>query len=178
MYSHHNHKKSKSFFRRPVAGAISLGFLAIILFAAGLYHLRSEEWQKSREETVAVSATAALGSNQLKIMSRDVTIKSLSSGLEIGSATRGIENGIFYHTIKASLPVVDREKEFYEAWLLCQTPFDFFSTGEMVTNEDGEFVLEWAGSHNDIENYSHVIITREARDNNPVPGERVAEGGW
>jgi hypothetical protein len=174
MYPRHRNKKN--IFSRPVFGFIILGIITLVIFSAGLYHLRSDEWKEKTQ--IINTSSAPLNNLSSEILSREATIVSLSSGLEIGLATRGTENGIFYHTIKVALPAIDREKEFYEGWLLCQSPYDFFSTGEMVTDADGDFVLEWAGARDDIDDYNQIVITRESRDNNAAPGERVAEGGW
>jgi len=180
MYPRHCRNKPKSFFCRPAFGFIVFGLLTFVVFAAGLYHLRNDEWKNGGEEvaenlgTVGAVITASVPDE----ISRETKIKSLASGEEIGAATQGIDKGVFYHTVKISLPAIDREKEFYEGWLLCQTPFDFFSTGEMVTDVEGNFVLEWAGNHDDIDDYTHVVITREARGSGAAPGEKVAEGEW
>ncbi|MFH1253668.1 MAG: hypothetical protein V1664_05090 [Candidatus Uhrbacteria bacterium] len=176
MYPHHCRQKSKSFFCRPIFSFILLGIAALILFLAGLYHLRSDEWKKGEEETTEVLSGSISNLIPSENLSREATIKSLSSGQEIGLATRGLDKGVFYHTVKINLPAIDREKEFYEGWLLRQAPYDFFSTGEMITNEVGEFVLEWTDTHDDLDDYNQVVITREARDGNSVPGARVAEG--
>lgn len=179
MYSRHCRNK-KNIFCRPAFSFIILGIITLVLFVAGLYHLRSEEWQ-GNEELAKENSEPIITSNsssELGVISQETKIKSLTSSEEIGSATRGIDKGIFYHTVKVTLPSIDREKEYYEGWLLRQTPFDFFSTGEMVTNDDGDFVLEWAGTHDNVDDYNQVVITREVRDSNVAPGERVAEGKW
>ena len=78
----------------------------------------------------------------------------------------------------------DRENFFYEGWLLRPVPFDYFSTGEMVTNFLGEFVLDWnsstsswqAGPSTNYWAYTRVIITLEAKDGNPDPDRHILEG--
>ena len=162
-----------------------MGILTLVIFFVGLYYLRNGKKENLQIESSGAAEISSnytsglLTGNELKDFSvQEIKITSLASGLEIGLATRGIENKFLYHTAKVSLPVINRESEFYEGWLVRQSPFDFFSTGEMITNDLGEFVLEWAGMYDDILSYNNLVITREARDNNPAPSEHVAEGKW
>jgi len=181
MY-HHQKSKSKNF--NSLLQIVGLGFITLVIFILGFRHLRGEEKKAGGEEMIEVVsgnqvATNSSGSVSIEnLSSQEAVIKSLASGLEIGSAVRSFEKGILYHTMTVSLPEINRETEFYEGWLVRQTPYDFFSTGEMVTNSAGEFVLEWAGEHKDIISYDRVVITREARDDNDAPAEHVAEGGF
>lgn len=174
-------QKTKSHFRLPLQ-IIGVGILTLIVFGVGLFYLRSGQKNRSENNNAVYDLDNPQNpfnpssDNNAVLQKQTAVIKSLSSNLEVGSADRGIENGILYHTIKVSLPEINRETEFYEGWLVRQAPYDFFSTGEMVTNNLGEFVLDWAGEHSDIVSYDRVIITREARDDNPAPAEHVAEG--
>ncbi|MFH1315756.1 MAG: hypothetical protein ABIH67_05185, partial [Candidatus Uhrbacteria bacterium] len=89
-----------------------------------------------------------------------------------------IEDNLYRHVVKAYLPEPG-ENNFYEGWLVRLSPFDFFSTGEMVHNESGEWVLEWFGQFGqDYSDYTQVVITIEARDNNPDPADHILEGGF
>lgn len=176
------HQKTRTHFFLPIK-IIGLGILTLIIFGGGLYYLRAGQKNNSATTNSAAvnpgNPTNPInpGSDNDTVLSKQsATIKSLSSNLEVGTAERGIENGILYHTVKVSLPEINREAEFYEGWLVRQAPYDFFSTGEMVTNDVGEFILEWAGEHADVESYDRVVITREARDDNSAPSAHVAEG--
>ncbi len=102
-----------------------------------------------------------------------------------GQASRGIKSdGLvfvgderYFFEMKTTLPEIDREKFFYEAWLLRPIPYRFFSLGAMTTNELGEFVIEWQGKEE--EEYSHyvqVIITRQDIGGSSDPQTHVAEG--
>jgi len=180
MIHYRSNQRTKFSFRFPLQ-IIGLGILTLLIFSVGLYYLRSSQKKETSENETAsinfVGATLGVQNNSSTDFAKQkATIKSLSSSLEIGSAERGMEKGILYHTIKISLPEINRETEYYQAWLVRQTPYDFFSTGEMTTNNLGEFVLEWAGEHSEINSYDKVIITREARDNNSSPSNQVAEG--
>ena len=113
----------------------------------------------------------------LDLESTEAHLEDVTGGSASGTATRGAKNGDFFHTLKADLPAIDRETTFYEGWLVKLIPFSYFSTGEMVTNELGEFVLEWAGeTDKDYKAYTKVVITVEAKDGNPDPAAHVLEG--
>lgn len=175
---YYRHQKT-SRLRLPLQ-IISVGILAFLIFCGGLYHLRTSKQNNLTETNDAVynplNPNNPINPSSDNLPKQSATIKNLASGLEIGSADRGIENGILYHTVKVLLPPINRESEFYESWMVRQTPYDFFSTGEMVTNEFGEFILEWVGERDDAVLFDRIIITKELYDDNPEPFERVAEG--
>jgi hypothetical protein len=113
----------------------------------------------------------------LDLESSEATLKDVTGGGASGRATRGTGEGHYYHSVKTSLPTIDREQFFYEGWLVRPVPFDYFSTGEMVTNNLGEFVLEWNGlPGKDYQAYTRVVITLEAKDGNPDPAKHILEG--
>ena len=106
----------------------------------------------------------------------EVVLSDVSGGSGSGAATREIEDGFFRHVAKGYMPV-PREGYFYEGWLVRQSPFDFFSTGNMVQNESGEWVLEWFGEFGqDYADYPGVVITLEPDDGDPDPADHILEG--
>ncbi len=107
---------------------------------------------------------------------RDAALRDVSGGSSTGTATRATADGQFSVALKAILPGIDRERETYEAWLVRQVPYDFFSLGEIVTNDDGDWVLEWKGAAGKFDGYTRVVVTREAKDGNPDPAGHVMRG--
>lgn len=100
-----------------------------------------------------------------------------------GTARRGIEEGIFSHTIVADLPDIDTSIYFYEGWLVKPGVTEFFSTGEMFARADGKWGLVWEesleGAREDVLDFTKVVITKEARDGDPAPSvEHVLEGSF
>ena len=102
-----------------------------------------------------------------------------------GQASRGVKsdglisvgNERYFFEMKTALPEIDREKFFYEVWLLRPIPYRFFSLGPMTTNELGEFVIEWQGKEEeDYSHYVQVIITRQDVGGSTDPQTHVAEG--
>ncbi len=56
-------------------------------------------------------------------------------------------------------------------------PYDFFSAGEMVTDEDGTFVLTWsAPEEGEFPQYSQIVITANAYEGSSDPGVHLVEG--
>jgi hypothetical protein len=134
----------------------------------------SEQNESMQEETDTIEV--APGMPEIRV--RNTTnLEDVRGGGGSGEAKRGTKDGVFYHTVTATLPEINREAYFYEGWLVRKVPFDYFSTGEMVTNKEGEFVLEWEGEEGEnYEDYTEVVITLEPRDNDPSPAEHVLEG--
>ena len=109
--------------------------------------------------------------------SREATLVLVASGERVGSATRGEKDDRYYFEMKTSLPEIDREVSYYQVWLLSRLPYEFFSLGEMVTDEDGYFVLEWEASDDeDYSNYTQVIITVNQYEGSSDPGVHLVEG--
>lgn len=162
---------------------IAVALVCFGLFAFGIYYFRFARDSKvegrdavraSEDATVPAFTATIPGANG---QDREAELVDVSGGTANGIATRGMENNVFTLAVKASLPEIDREKFFYEGWLVRKVPYDFFSTGEMVTNTLGEFVLEWAGEPGKNDNdFTEVIITLEVRDGNTAPAQHVLEG--
>lgn len=94
-----------------------------------------------------------------------------------GTAHRSMAGGIYSIALSARLPEIDRARTHYEAWLLEQSPYHFFSLGEMVTDETGAFIVRWEGKlGEEYLDYGEVIVTREANDANPDPSTHVLRG--
>lgn len=166
---------------------MSTVFIVLVLVAIFVYAVY--EFRKPKEEAAPAVETiedvlkpspllvSVEGSSQ-KI--EDVEKADLQAVTEQGGhglATRQIEDGIYFHTVKAALPEIDRERFFYEGWLVRKVPFDYFSTGEMFTNNLSEFVLRFEGDpRGDYEEYTQIVITLEPYDDNPDPGQHILEG--
>lgn len=163
---------------RGVFGTSALIVILIGVFAVSVYWFRQKGGRSPAtvEEALAPTSAAAV-STVLDLQSTEATLQDVSGGSASGQATRGTRDGRYYHTVKTPLPMIDREEFFYEGWLVRPMPFDYFSTGEMVTNNLGEFILEWDGeAEKDYRAYTQVVITLEAKDGNPDPAKHILEG--
>lgn len=111
------------------------------------------------------------------IEDREAALYDVRDSLKVGVARRGVEDGKPYFEIVMNPPAIDRETHAYEAWIVRPVPYDYFSVGEMVTNDLGEFVVRWEGEKGtDVDEYTRVVVTLEAKDGNPDPGEQVIKG--
>ncbi len=109
--------------------------------------------------------------------SRTASLFLSANGQSVGEAQRGKQNDQYFFELETSLPEIDREVFFYEVWLVRPIPYDFFSVGEMVTNDDGRFVIEWLGmKDSDYLKYVQIIVTRQKYDGSSDPQEHIAKG--
>ncbi len=180
MYTHSGFRRRSPRRVKPILTTFSLAIVCAGLFVYGIYHFRFE---KKEVENTAIRATDAEVAGTLVSIpgstgkDREAELVDVSGGSASGVAIRSTSDDRFSHSVKAVLPEIDREAFFYEGWLLRKVPFDFFSTGEMVTNSLGEFVLEWEGPLGEnFNDYTKVVITLEARDGNPDPAQHILEG--
>ncbi len=159
----------------------------VFIFIIGLFWFRSGGEENSVEENI--SSTVVSDSRSQTQTNTQVTepamtpgqvdtteLVDVSGGSSSGEASREIQDGFFRHVVKAYMPAPG-ENYFYEGWLVRQSPFDFFSTGDMVQNESGEWVLEWFGEFGETySDYPLVVITIEPDDGDPDPAAHILEG--
>ena len=64
--------------------------------------------------------------------------------------------------------------DFYEGWLVRQSPFAFISTGELE-KIDGEY-HDFFNSSIDYSEYDFYVLTLEPNDGNDAPADHILEG--
>lgn len=160
--------------------------VVLVLFIVFILAVRWFRSEPEQEESVVSSIADVLKPDPISqavidgaidTQSRQATLNWVASGERVGAATRGEKDDRYYFEMKTSLPEIDRETQYYQVWLLSRLPYDFFSLGEMVTDEEGYFVLEWApGDDEDYSSYTQVIVTLNAYDGSSDPGTHLVEG--
>lgn len=65
--------------------------------------------------------------------------------------------------------------DFYEGWLVQQSPFKFISTGEAIKKDDGKYHNSFT-SDIDYESYDFYVLTLEPNDGDPAPADHILEG--
>ncbi len=166
--------------------AIGTGALVLLLFVVFVFAVR---WFRSEppEEEQTVSSIAdvltpdpiaqAVIDNAIDTESKVATLRWTATGEAVGEARRGEKDGEFYIEFTSSLPEIDRATQYYQVWLLRRIPYDFFSLGEMITDEEGNFVLEWqAPDKQDYSGYSEIVITVNDYQGSADPGTHLVEG--
>lgn len=168
-----------------MAGTLASVAALVALFVYGIWWFR---FDRPEEPSAGDAASVTIGnvltpspvsSAALALTesaSSRAALRDVAGGSSSAEARRDTDDGPFRLSIKASLPEIDREAYAYEAWLLRQVPYDYFSVGDFVTNDDGEWVLEWIGAGGAYEAYTQVVVTIEPRDGNPDPSRHVLEG--
>lgn len=168
--------------------AIGTAIIVLVLFVIFIVAVRWFRSEPEQEETVVTSIADVLKPDPISqavidgaidTQSREATLYWSATGERVGTAARGDKDGRYYIDMKMTLPAIDRETQYYQVWLLSRLPYDFFSLGEMVTNDDGDFVLEWeAPDDEDYANYTQVIISRNAYDGSPDPEVQLVKGAF
>lgn len=154
-----------------------------VMFVVAVRWFRSEPVEE--EEVVSSIANVlkpdpisqAVIEGAIDTQSRQATLNWVASGERVGAATRGEKDDRYYLELKASLLEIDRETQYYQVWLLSRLPYHFFTLGEMVTDEEGYFVLEWAAPDDeDYSSYTQVIVTLNQYGGSSDPGTHLVEG--
>lgn len=183
MYSRSSFKSRSRHASYGTIATTGLGVLALIgLFAYGIWWFRFAP--KEETDTPVDSIANVLTPSPVSSISiastlssgRHAALRDVTGGSSSASVEREDDDGQFFLKMKANLPEIDREKSAYEAWLVRQVPYDYVSVGDFVTNEAGEWVLEWAGAQGKYDAYTQVVVTLEAKDGNPDPSGHVLEG--
>jgi hypothetical protein len=104
-----------------------------------------------------------------------IILKDVSGGNAQGEAWVVIENNKTYHkAVATNLPELTNN-DFYEGWLVRKTPFDFFSTGEMLFDEKLQTWILKYETEGDKSDYTQVVITLEPDDGDPAPAKHIIE---
>lgn len=183
MKYRHSHERSDNRFWYVTSTIIVVGVL-VAFFVYGVKEFREPEEPEpsplvgSIADVLKPSPLLLSAEEQKKITGREkAVLRPVGSDEAIGRALREVHDGVFSLDISATLPEIDREKLYYEVWLLQRVPFEFFSAGEMVTNDLGDFVLSFEGDpRGAYAGFTQVIITQERYGGPPDPGDHVAEG--
>ncbi len=164
---------------------VGVGALAVVaLFVGGIrwFRAKHDDTAEAVATSETVSAVLAVSSVDASALVANVsagneaTLSDVSGGTSSGTVRRGEEEGQFRVTLNAKLPDVDQAVSAYEVWLVRQVPYDYFSIGEIIKNDAGEWTLEWTGVPKKYDAYTQVVITLEARDGNADPSGHVLEG--
>lgn len=78
-----------------------------------------------------------------------------------------------YHYVEADL-IAPADGQFYEGWLVNPTTNEYFSTGELQVNEEGNYYLLFT-SDDLYDGFSKVVITSEQL-NDGTPEQHILEG--
>lgn len=161
------------------------GFLVTVLAGVFAVSVKAFRARTPEPQAISIASTAPIATPtsitpsipESARQDREAALVDVRSSVRVGVARRGQEDGKPYVELVMSPLAIDRESQAYEAWLLRQVPYEFFSLGEMVTNDLGEFVVRWEGGKDGtVDDYTRVVVTLEKKDGNPDPGEQVIKG--
>jgi hypothetical protein len=178
----HNKRRKKIGSIAITIGVIVILFLLFVVSVAWFRTSKPEPEQPLVDSIADVLTPESIAESVIEggidTLSKTANLYHLTSDAPVGVTVRGTKDEKFYIEMKTTLPEIDREVSFYEVWLVRQVPFHFISTGEMLTNEEGEFVLEWTAEEegDDYSDYTQVVVTIESREDYAGPGPHVAEG--
>ena len=180
-YQHsYRQRKSKKSRVLPVFGTLVIVLLlgGLFVYSVKAFRDRDDEIDESVPEVSVTDLAGTSISVQLpENDAKEATMVAKTSEGGHGTARRDVKVGKYELTVKVAMPEIDREVHFYEVWLLRQIPYSFFSVGEMVTNDLGEFVLGFEGEEDqDYSEYHRVVITRQVYDGDSDPGRHIVEG--
>ncbi len=170
-----------------MGSAIGTVLAIIVLFVIFVFAVRWFRAEPSQEEATVDSIADVLTPDPISrsviqsaidTQSRSATLYWQGTGEVVGEATRGEKDSAFYVELQTRLPEIDREAVYYQVWLLRKIPYDFFSAGEMVTDDEGNFILEWTApdAQEDYATYSQIVITTNQFEGSSDPGEHLVEG--
>lgn len=162
-------------------GAVVVILFVVFAFAVMWFRQPKDEVEQRIDSIAQVlrpdPISEAVLNGAIDTESRVATLVLKATGETVGEARRGQKDDRYFFELKATLPEMDREVFFYEAWLVRPIPYDFFSVGEMVTNDEGVFVIEWDGeSDKDYSGYVEIVITRQEYEGSTDPQTHIVEG--
>lgn len=181
-YNGLHHKRSSRLGTHALTWIIVAFFIVVFIFSVVWFRSAKKKQPETKPDSIVNVLTPESVSQSVldsvsSIDNVNATLINVSSKKNVGIATREIIDGKFHISMKSALGEIDREKQFYEAWLVRQVPYDFIPIGEFVTNDLGEFVLDWNGEiGKNYQAYNRVIITLQTKNGDPDPQGHVVEG--
>lgn len=157
---------------------VLLGILLAAIFAGGVYEFRRLANKPTSVILANAAAANALPPRPIVLPNLSTTLADVEGGQSHGTATRGGQNGGVQINLTATLPPIDPTVS-YTAWLQSQLPFDYIGLGELVQDpkNTADFTLDWQGpTGKDYATYDIIIITRQPKIGDTVPGAHVLEG--
>lgn len=179
--SFHGRRRGSSFGTIATTSVIVLVLIGLFVYGIWWFRFRVKEVpMATTPDSITNVLTASPVSSAIIAASTrtasEAKLHDVTGGSSSATITRETDDGQFYLKLKATFPEIDREKFFYETWIIRQVPYDYISVGDVVTNDEGEWVLEWIGVEKKYDAYTRVIVTLEAKDENPDPSGHVLEG--
>lgn len=161
-------------------GAVALLFLVFIV-AVGWFRSEPDVEEEVVESIADIlkpdPISQALIDSAIDTESPEATLRWKATNEVVGQVVRGDKDDRYYLEIESVLPEIDREVHYYQVWLLSRLPYTFFSLGEMVTDEDGNFVFEWeAPDDEDYSFYTEIVITVNAYEGSTDPDRQRVYG--
>ncbi|MBI5369757.1 hypothetical protein HZA85_00995 [Candidatus Uhrbacteria bacterium] len=184
MTEYHHNPSPRGRLKRVMSGA-STGLVVLglfIIFVIAVLRFRHTPEVTSSVQTPSIAqvfrpdpVSQAVVNDAIDTQSREATLRLLS-GSSVGTVHRGTKDERYFLEITSDLPMIDREQQHYEGWLLRPIPYDFFSVGEMVTDDEGRFIVQWQGEEDkDYSGYVQVIVTLQSNGGSSDPQAHIAE---
>lgn len=171
-----------------LGASIKIGVTVLLLFLLFVFAVSWFRSSPKGEDRIVESIAEVLKPDQISnsLVDEAIDTKSPTAQLKmvvskqpVGEARRGEKDGKFYVEMFVDLPVIDREISYYQVWVVRKLPYDYFSLGEMVTDDEGKFALEWiAPDMGNYAAYTQIVITVNQYEGSPDPGEHLVEGGF
>ncbi len=183
--SYGKRKKKQSFVWGSTlgTGVLVLGLFIVFVIAVGWFRSSKPEPVEKTIDSIAEvmkpdPISQAVINGAIDKESKEARMRLVASQADIGFVKRGTKDDKYFLESELTLPEIDREAWFYEVWLVRQIPYGFFSVGEMVTNDDGVFVIEWqaAEEDEDYSDYSDIVVTLQEYGGSTDPQRHVSEG--
>jgi hypothetical protein len=156
-----------------------VGALALVIIALGAFALfyspqkTADTTGPSRGDEEEVHVADIFASENPASLS--ATLTAVDGSNSSGTAYRLSENGMLYHSVTATMPDPAAGNS-YEGWLVQPTPLDFFSTGIMEKNAQGQWQLVYSAEET-YPSHLRVVITEETIID-ATPEEHIIEGDF
>lgn len=183
--------KNNNFQKGSAGIIISIVILALILVGVIYLTNNNKETQEMATETEEeMTGEQTNGQEeQIEMMTEESIISILTENSNTqqallvavdGSDSAGIglrlaKEGKLYHSVIAQMPD-PAENNFYEGWLVQITPLQFISTGDLVKDVEGQWVLEFSANQ-EYPSYTRVVITEETVKD-ATPETHIIEGDF
>lgn len=159
---------------------ITLTVLVGVLFAASLVFFLNANDETVVPTTGSGDSESAVEqpAERVLVYEATATLEDVSNSGSSGVVTAEYYDDGLYELLAEFEDLAELDSGFfYEGWLVNQTTNDFFSTGALEVDPQGNLVDNYLGEKDyQSEGYDFYVLTLEPDDDNPEPAKHIVEG--
>ncbi len=156
---------------------VTAGIIVIVIGAAGLFIVSSKEDPASQATSEENVEFPTLSDRSLIYEVAGVLDDVSNSGSNGTAEATYFDDGTYELIVEFQELAATSSDDFYEGWLVNQATKDFFSTGVIKVDSNGQMINTYESNvDHQVAGYDFYVLTLEPDDGDPAPAKHIIEG--